>query len=211
MGGRGRKPFFGKRPPRESPPLHFFRRARGSFRGRWNSRDAGRCVLAGRELKNTLCLTQGKDAFLSQHVGDLKNLETFEFFQNMAEHLGGLLEVKPEAIVCRSAPRLPFHGLCAGFRPAVLRLQHHFAHVYGVLAENGHDAPALGLALDGTGYGTDGTIWGGELLFVDPKSAGEERYGGRIGRLAPFPLPGGEAAIRGTVAHRKRLHGASRG
>ena len=78
----------------------------------------------------------------------------------------------------------------------VLRLQHHFAHVYGVLAENGHDAPALGLALDGTGYGTDGTIWGGELLFVDPKSAGEERYGGRIGRLAPFPLPGGEAAIR---------------
>lgn len=78
----------------------------------------------------------------------------------------------------------------------VLRLQHHFAHVYGVLAENGHDAPALGLALDGTGYGTDGTIWGGELLFVDPKSASEERYGGRIGRLAPFPLPGGEAAIR---------------
>ena len=68
--------------------------------------------------------------------------------------------------------------------------------MYGVLAENGHDAPALGLALDGTGYGTDGTIWGGELLFVDPKSASEERYGGRIGRLAPFPLPGGEAAIR---------------
>ena len=58
------------------------------------------------------------------------------------------------------------------------------------------NSPALGLALDGTGYGTDGTIWGGELLFVDPKSAGEERYGGRIGRLAPFPLPGGEAAIR---------------
>ena len=147
-------------------------------------------------LKNTLCLTRGKVAFLSQHVGDLKNLETFEFFQNMAEHLGGLLEVKPEAIVCDLHPDYLSTGYALDSGLPVLRLQHHFAHVYGVLAENGHDAPALGLALDGTGYGTDGTIWGGELLFVDPKSAGEERYGGRIGRLAPFPLPGGEAAIR---------------
>lgn len=68
--------------------------------------------------------------------------------------------------------------------------------MYGVLAEDGHDAPTSGLALDGTGYGTDGTIWGGELLFVDPKSAGAERYDGRTGHLAPFPSPGGEAAIR---------------
>ena len=92
--------------PRESPPLHFFRRARGFVpRPLELPRDAGRCVLAtGGELKNTLCLTRGKDAFLSQHVGDLKNLETFEFFQNMAEHLGGLLEVKPEAIVCDLHP-----------------------------------------------------------------------------------------------------------
>ena len=153
-------------------------------------------MATGGELKNTLCLTRGKDAFLSQHVGDLKNLETFEFFQNMAEHLGGLLEVKPEAIVCDLHPDYLSTGYALDSGLPVLRLQHHFAHVYGVLAENGHDAPALGLALDGTGYGTDGTIWGGELLFVDPKSASEERYGGRIGRLAPFPLPGGEAAIR---------------
>ena len=183
---------------RESPPLHFFRRARGFVpRPLELPRDAGRCVLAtGAELKNTLCLTRGKDAFLSQHVGDLKNLETFEFFQNMATHLGGLLEVKPEAIVCDLHPDYLSTSYALDSGLPVLRLQHHFAHVYGVLAENGHDAPALGLALDGTGYGTDGTIWGGELLFVDPKSASEERYGGRIGRLAPFPLPGGEAAIR---------------
>ena len=153
-------------------------------------------MATGGELKNTLCLTRGKDAFLSQHVGDLKNLETFEFFQNMAEHLGGLLEVKPGAIVCDLHPDYLSTSYALDSGLPVLRLQHHFAHVYGVLAENGHDAPALGLALDGTGYGTDGTIWGGELLFVDPKSASEERYGGRIGRLAPFPLPGGEAAIR---------------
>ena len=183
---------------REAPPLHFFRRARGFVpRPLELPRDAGRCVLAtGAELKNTLCLTRGKDAFLSQHVGDLKNLETFEFFQDMAEHLGGLLEVKPEAVVCDLHPDYLSTSYALDSGLPVLRLQHHFAHVYGVLAENGHDAPALGLALDGTGYGTDGTIWGGELLFVDPKAAGEERYGGRIGRLAPFPLPGGEAAIR---------------
>lgn len=183
---------------REAPPLHFFRRARGFVpRPLELPRDAGRCVLAtGAELKNTLCLTRGKDAFLSQHVGDLKNLETFAFFQEMAEHLGGLLEVKPEAVVCDLHPDYLSTSYALDSGLPVLRLQHHFAHVYGVLAENGHDAPALGLTLDGTGYGTDGTIWGGELLFVDPKAAGEERYGGRIGRLAPFPLPGGEAAIR---------------
>ena len=183
---------------REAPPLHFFRRARGFVpRPLELPRDAGRCVLAtGAELKNTLCLTRGKDAFLSQHVGDLKNLETFAFFQDMAEHLGGLLEVKPEAVVCDLHPDYLSTSYALDSGLPVLRLQHHYAHVYGVLAENGHDAPALGLALDGTGYGTDGTIWGGELLFVDPKAAGEERYGGRIGRLAPFPLPGGEAAIR---------------
>lgn len=184
--------------PSGNPSLHFFRRARGFVpRPLELPRDMGRCVLAtGAELKNTLCLTRGKDAFLSQHVGDLKNLETFEFFQNMAEHLSGLLEVRPEAVVCDLHPDYLSTSYALDSGLPVLRLQHHFAHMYGVLAENKHDAPALGLALDGTGYGTDGTIWGGELLFVDPKAASEQRYGGRIGRIAPFPLPGGEAAIR---------------
>lgn len=192
-------PFFRRSSlPRASFPIHFFRRARGFVpRPLELPRDSGRCVLAtGGELKNTLCLTRGRDAFLSQHVGDLKNLETFEFFQNMAEHLSGLLEVRPEAIVCDLHPDYLSTSYAQDSGLPVLRLQHHFAHIYGVLAENKHDAPALGLALDGTGYGTDGTIWGGELLFIDPKAASEERYGGRIGRLAPFPLPGGEAAIR---------------
>lgn len=191
-------PFFGRASLPHVPPLHFFRRARGFVpRPLELPRDAGRCVLAtGAELKNTLCLTRGGDAFLSQHVGDLKNLETLAFFREMAEHLSGLLEVRPEAVVCDLHPDYLSTGYALESGLPVLRLQHHFAHVYGALAENGHDAPALGLALDGTGYGTDGTIWGGELLFVDPRAASGERYGGRIGRLAPFPLPGGEAAIR---------------
>ncbi len=181
-----------------SPRLHLFRRARGFVpRPLPLPQDPGCSLLAtGAELKNTLCLTRGKEAFVSQHVGDLKNLETFAFFRDMARHLETLLEVRPEAVVCDLHPDYLSTAYALESGLPVLRLQHHFAHIYSVLAENEHDAPALGLALDGTGYGPDGTIWGGELLFVDPRSVSPERWGGRIGRLAPFPLPGGEAAIR---------------
>lgn len=183
---------------RRLPPLHFFRRARGFVpRPLQLPHDPGHCVLAtGAELKNTLCLTRGKDAFVSQHVGDLKNLETFGFFRSMAEHLSGLLEVRPESVVCDLHPDYLSTAYAQETGLPLFRLQHHFAHVYGVLAENGHGGPALGLALDGTGYGTDGTIWGGELLYVDPERAAPDDYGQRLGRLSPFPLPGGEAAIR---------------
>lgn len=180
------------------PSLHFFRRARGFVpRPLELPRDPGRCVLAtGAELKNTLCLTRGRDAFVSQHVGDLKNLETYDFFRAMIEHLSGLLGIKAETVVCDLHPDYLSTGYALESGLPVLRLQHHFAHIYGVLAENGHGGPALGLALDGTGYGTDGTIWGGELLFVDPGRATPDHCGQRLGRLSPFPLPGGEAAIR---------------
>lgn len=187
-----------QKPASGLPPLHFFRRARGFVpRPLELPRDLGRCVLAtGAELKNTLCLTRGKDAFVSQHVGDLKNLETFGFFRAMAEHLSGLLEVRPETVVCDLHPDYLSTAYAQETGLPLFRLQHHFAHLYGVLAENGEIGPALGLALDGTGYGTDGTIWGGELLYVDPARATPENYGQRLGRLSPFPLPGGEAAIR---------------
>ncbi|HIW79305.1 MAG TPA: hydrogenase maturation protein HypF, partial [Candidatus Bilophila faecipullorum] len=187
-----------QKPASGLPPFHFFRRARGFVpRPLELPRDPGRCVLAtGAELKNTLCLTRGKDAFVSQHVGDLKNLETFGFFRAMAEHLSGLLEVRPETVVCDLHPDYLSTAYAQETGLPLFRLQHHFAHLYGVLAENGESGPALGLALDGTGYGTDGTIWGGELLYVDPARATPENYGQRLGRLSPFPLPGGEAAIR---------------
>lgn len=187
-----------QKPASGLPPLHFFRRARGFVpRPLELPRDPGRCVLAtGAELKNTLCLTRGKDAFVSQHVGDLKNLETFGFFRAMAEHLSSLLEVRPETVVCDLHPDYLSTAYAQETGLPLFRLQHHFAHLYGVLAENGEIGPALGLALDGTGYGTDGTIWGGELLYVDPARATPENYGQRLGRLSPFPLPGGEAAIR---------------
>ena len=111
-------------------------------------------------------------------------------FQNMAEHLGGLLEVKPEAIVCDLHPDYLSTSYALDSGLPVLRLQHHFAHVYGVLAENGHDAPALGLALDGTGYGTDGTIWGGEILLADLDGFR------RIGSIEPFLQAGGDLSAK---------------
>ncbi|MEG2005178.1 MAG: carbamoyltransferase HypF, partial [Bilophila sp.] len=191
--------------------VHVFRRARGYVPRplRLPEREGHTpCILAtGAELKNTLCLTRTNDAFVSQHIGDLKNLETFGFFQDMATHLSTLLEVTPEVVVCDLHPDYLSTTYAQEYAAAkkipLLRIQHHFAHIYSVLGEHNHLAPALGLALDGTGYGTDGTIWGGELLLVrpdapvSPKTFGQSTpWGERLGRLTPFPLPGGEAAIR---------------
>lgn len=189
------------------PQRHFLRRARG-FVPRPTDlaplpRGESPCVLAvGSELKNTLCLTRGDEAFVSQHVGDVKNPETFAFFQETAAHLVSLLEVRPAAVVRDAHPDLLSSVFAEAYGHShgvpVLRLQHHFAHIYSVLAEHGHAGPAVGLALDGAGLGDDGTIWGGELLLVHPGavSRAAPSPGRRIGRLAPFPLPGGDMAAR---------------
>lgn len=155
------------------------------------------CVLgAGPELKNTLCITRGEQAFVSQHIGDLQNLETFTFFQEIATHLPAILEVKPDAVVRDLHPDYMTTGFAAEYAQVngipLFTLQHHYAHIYSVLAENQYEGPALGLALDGTGYGEDGSIWGGELLFVDTLSLEQER----LGHFSYIPLPGGETAIR---------------
>lgn len=175
----------------------FYRRARGYVPRPIFMDGGGSCVLGcGPELKATLCLTRENAAFVSQHIGDLQNLETFSFYQEVAAHLEALLEVRPEAVVCDLHPDYlssQFAARLAEERGLPLwRLQHHFAHAWSVLAENAHHGPALTLALDGTGLGEDGTIWGGELLQVDTETM-EQR---RLGRLSPFALPGGEAAIR---------------
>lgn len=195
--------------PAPAPVLHF-RRARGYvprpvfLRGPHGQAEEGPCVLgAGSMLKATLCLTRGDAAFVSQHIGDLENLETAGFYEEVAAHLEMLLEVRPEAVVCDLHPDFPstaFAETLARERGVPLwRMQHHFAHAWSVLAEYEHHGPALVLALDGTGLGDDGSIWGGELLWVDTKDPGTPdapRAGRRVGRLAPFVLPGGEAAIR---------------
>lgn len=178
----------------------FYRRARGYvprpvfLRGEHGSDP---CVLgAGAELKATICLTRGREAFVGQHIGDLENPATLAFYEEVATHLEKLLEVRPEALVCDAHPNF-LSTRYAEARAArdglpLWRLQHHAAHAAAVLAENAHHGPALALCLDGTGLGEDGTIWGGELLFMDLSLPRWER----LGRLAPFALPGGDAAVR---------------
>lgn len=191
--------------PAAAAPL-FFRRARGYvprpvFLPPWDGAAAGDAsdpaVLgAGAELKNTVCLTRGCEAFVGQHIGDLENPATLAFYEEATSHLEQLLEVRPQALVCDLHPDF-LSTRYAEARAAreglpLWRLQHHAAHAASVLAENDCYEPALALCLDGTGLGDDGAIWGGELLWVDLSRPAWER----LGRLSPFPLPGGEAAIR---------------
>lgn len=197
----------------DTPMPQFFRRARGYVPrpvqlpplagGQGPSeRGAPQVLAVGAELKSTLCFTRGSQAFVSQHIGDLSNEETFAFFRETAAHLAGLLEVTPQVVVRDAHPDYlssVFAEACGAERKLpVLCLQHHFAHIYSVLAEHGHEGPALGLALDGTGLGDDGSVWGGELLFVRPDAVngGSPSPGVRLGRLSPFPLPGGDMAAR---------------
>jgi hydrogenase maturation protein HypF len=151
-------------------------------------------LACGAELKNTFCLTKGTYAFLSQHIGDMENYETFVSYQSSIQHFQRLFRVEPRAVA------YDFHPNYLATRYALelaeerglrkVPVQHHHAHVASCMAENGVTEPVIGVAFDGTGYGTDGRIWGGEFLLADF---------GHFRRLAHFkyvPLPGGEAAIK---------------
>ena len=148
-------------------------------------------LACGAELKNTICLTKGDRAFLSQHVGDLENLATLKFFELTVDHLKRILDIKPEIVAYDLHPdylstryALALEGIEA------VGIQHHHAHVVSCLAENQVDGPVIGLSFDGTGYGADGHIWGGEILVTT--AAGFRR----AAHLAYLPMPGSAAAIR---------------
>jgi hydrogenase maturation protein HypF len=156
-----------------------------------------RQVLAvGAELKNTFCLTRDRYAFLSQHIGDLENYETLRFFEQMVEQLARTFRVEPELVAHDMHPGYLTTGW-AKSRTSELRVQsfavqHHHAHIAACMAENGlaGEHPVIGVAFDGTGYGPDGAIWGGEFLVADYASFR------RVAHLKYIPLPGGDAAIR---------------
>ncbi len=149
-------------------------------------------VLAvGGELKNTFCLTRGRYAILSQHIGDLENLETLEFFEETLEHMKRFFRVNPRAVAHDLHPGYLSTRLALAI-PELLKIgvQHHHAHIASCMADNRIAGRVIGVALDGTGYGTDGAIWGGEVLLCD--FAGFER----LAHLRYVPLVGGDAAVR---------------
>ncbi len=185
---------------RPAAPALMVRRARGfvpepmPLPSSASRRNDDSIFAAGAELKHTFCLTRGREAFLSQHIGDVSRTEHLAFFEETLHHLLGLLEVEPRLVVRDLHPDYLSSRLADAFaeqrKLPVLKLQHHVAHICAVMAEHGCREPVLGLALDGSGLGEDDTIWGGELLLVRPG------HWQRIGRFSPFALPGGEAAIR---------------
>ncbi|SFR02546.1 hydrogenase maturation protein HypF [Lentzea waywayandensis] len=149
-------------------------------------------VLAcGAELKNTFCLTKGSHAFLSQHIGDLTDHETYVSFTESVQHFQRLFGITPRVVAHDLHPDY-LSTRYAGELDDVdlIGVQHHHAHIASCLADNGETGPVIGVAFDGTGYGPDGTIWGGEFLVAD--LSGYER----AGHLRPVPLPGGDAAVR---------------
>ncbi len=155
---------------------------------------SGECcpVLAvGAELKNTVCLTRGDRAFLSQHVGDLKNLEVYDSFRNTISHMQRLLEVEPQRVAHDLHPDYysTRYALEESGLPSVA-VQHHHAHLASCLAEHGTREPGIGVIFDGIGYGADGHIWGGEFLVGDLKEYQ------RFGHLRYQPMPGGDLATR---------------
>ena len=178
-------------------PGYFLRRSRGYVPDPIQLPAEVPALLAtGPELKNTFCVTRQRYAFVSHHIGDMENYETMLSFEDGIQHFERLFRITPDAIVCdlhpdylssRYATKRSLHDNLPLFR-----VQHHHAHIAACMADNGMDGshPVIGLAFDGTGYGDDGAIWGGEFLVAD--YAGYQRFF----RLDYFPLPGGDAAIK---------------
>ncbi|OZB58757.1 MAG: carbamoyltransferase HypF [Thiomonas sp. 13-66-29] len=173
----------------------FLRRARGHVPRAIRLPAAGPSVLAvGGWFKNTVCVTRGSEAFVSQHIGDLDNAPTRAALGAAVEHLCDILDVEPAIVAHDLHPDYFSSRYAAEFAARrglrAVAVQHHHAHVAAVLAEHGMTRPVIGLALDGVGLGTDGSAWGGELLRVDGACCT------RLGHLRQLALPGGDRAAR---------------
>ena len=164
---------------------------------RLRARDARRCpprrplLAVGAELKSTFTLARDGRAWVGHHIGDLRNYETLRVLHRRDRALRAPVRGRARARRARPAPRVPVDQVRARARRREhVGVQHHHAHLAACLAEHGVDGAAVGAIYDGTGYGTDGTVWGGELLL------GDLRGFERVGHLWPVRMPGGEAAIR---------------
>lgn len=148
---------------------------------------------AGPEQKNTFCLLRGEEAFVSQHIGDLENAPTYDAWLEAKNHYETLFEMQPARIACDLHPEYLASKWAATAHEngaPLCKVQHHHAHIAAVMAENGLDEAVIGVAFDGTGYGADGAIWGGEVMLCN-RSDYE-----RFANFSYLPLPGGAAAIK---------------
>jgi hydrogenase maturation protein HypF len=174
----------------QGKPL-FYRRARGyAPRAVKLPFQVPSLVATGAELKSAICLADGDRAVLSQHIGDLQNIPTFDSFVHAVTHLSDTLEIKPESVVCDLHPDYLSSRFAVDSGLPCTQVQHHHAHMASCMAENNLDGRVIGIIFDGTGFGTDGTIWGGEFLV-----GGYDDYL-RAGHFLPVPMPGGDAAVR---------------
>jgi hydrogenase maturation protein HypF len=151
-------------------------------------------LAVGGELKATFCLANGRNAFMSQHIGDMENLETLHAFERAFDHMHRLFRIEPQVIACDPHPGYLSTGWATDYARAhglpLVHVQHHHAHIASVMSEHGLTGPVIGMAFDGTGYGDDGAIWGGEVMIADVRSFH------RVAHLEYVPLAGGDASIR---------------
>ena len=147
-------------------------------------------LAVGGHLKNAVAVAHNTEVFVSQHIGDLETPQAFEAFRHVSEDLLRLYELKPTAIACDAHPDYLSTRYAVGAGLPVIHVQHHYAHVLSCMGENSIEAPVLGVSWDGTGYGLDQTIWGGEFLRIT--DSGFQR----VAHLRQFRLPGGEHAIK---------------
>jgi hydrogenase maturation protein HypF len=147
-------------------------------------------LAVGGHLKNTVAVSVGRDIFLSPHVGDLETEPAYDAFRGTVSTLLRLYRVEPLAVACDAHPDYVSTQYARRTGTRVVSVQHHHAHVLAAMADHSLSPPILGFAWDGSGYGADGTVWGGETLLVN------ERGFERLAWFRPFPLPGGERAVR---------------
>lgn len=150
----------------------------------------GQVIAAGGELKNTFCIGVDNRFYPSPYVGDLEDLRTVKALKETIGRLETLLEVQPEVVVCDLHPKYNSTVVAEELELPVLKVQHHYAHILSCMAENDCEEKVIGVSFDGTGYGTDGTIWGGEILMADHQEFT------RIGSIEPFVQVGGDVSAK---------------
>lgn len=170
---------------------YFARRSRGYVPFPLRMEGALQSILAcGAEQKASFCLSKGSYVFQSQHIGDLKNMETLENYTGQIAHFKNLFDIEPGLAVCDLHPDYMSTEYAQSLPLPLIQVQHHHAHLAACMADNGLEGEVIGLIWDGTGYGTDGTAWGGECLL-----GGYENFR-RFGHILPLALPGGDRATK---------------